>query len=74
VLLIQAIQLRFALSSTGSWHIVDDEFNHQEFYDNIIDFLKLMVTSEAAKEVEDLLLWWSHKVFGRKYMSTYRPQ
>ncbi|KAG1894575.1 uncharacterized protein F5891DRAFT_1130914 [Suillus fuscotomentosus] len=54
-----AVQLRFALSSTGSWHIVDDEFNHQEFYDNIVDFLELAVTSDAAKEVEDLLLWWN---------------
>ncbi|KAG2124743.1 hypothetical protein BD769DRAFT_1358638 [Suillus cothurnatus] len=54
-----AVQLRFALSSTGSWHIIDDEFNHQEFYDNIVDFLELSVTSDVAKEVEDLLLWWN---------------
>ncbi|KAG1788932.1 uncharacterized protein HD556DRAFT_1244498, partial [Suillus plorans] len=66
--------LRFALSSTGSWRIVDDEFNHQEFYDNIVDFFELAVTSDAAKEVEDLLLWWNRKVFGRKHVSTYRPQ
>jgi hypothetical protein len=58
-LLMQVIQLRFALSSMGSWHIIDDEFNHQEFYNNIVDFLKLAVTSDVAKEVEDLLLWWN---------------
>lgn len=58
-LLTQVIQLRFSLSSTGSWRIVDDEFNHQEFYDNIVDFLKLAATSDAVKEVEDLLLWWN---------------
>ncbi|KAG1828301.1 hypothetical protein EV424DRAFT_1318616, partial [Suillus variegatus] len=58
-LLTQVIQLRFALSSTGSWRIVDDEFNHQEFYDNIVDFLELAATSDAVKEVEDLLLWWN---------------
>jgi hypothetical protein len=59
VLLMQAPQLRFALSSTGSWRVIDDEFNHQEFYDNIVDFFELAVTSDAAKEVEDLLLWWN---------------
>ncbi|KAG2757158.1 hypothetical protein P692DRAFT_20712777, partial [Suillus brevipes Sb2] len=69
-----AVQLRFALSSTGSWRVIDDEFNHQEFYDNIVDFLELSATSDAAKEVEDLLLWWNRKVFGRKHVSTYRPQ
>ncbi|KAG2347661.1 hypothetical protein BDR05DRAFT_945368 [Suillus weaverae] len=56
---VQVIQLRFALSSIGSWCIIDDKFNHQEFYDNIVDFLKLTVTSDAVKEVEDLLLWWN---------------
>ncbi|KAG1857481.1 hypothetical protein F4604DRAFT_1589874, partial [Suillus subluteus] len=66
--------LRFALSSTGSWRIIDDEFDHQEFYDNIVDFLELAVTSDVAKEVEDLLFWWNRKVFGRKHVSTYRPQ
>ncbi|KAG2365277.1 hypothetical protein BDR07DRAFT_1481538 [Suillus spraguei] len=69
-----AVQLRFALSSTGSWHIVDDEFDHQEFYDNIVDFLELAVTSDIAREVEDLLLWWNCKIFRCKHVSTYRPQ
>ncbi|KAG2105176.1 hypothetical protein BD769DRAFT_1393334 [Suillus cothurnatus] len=71
---VQANQLRFALSSTGSWRIIDDEFDHQQFYDNIVDFLELAVTSDVAKEVEDLLFWWNRKVFGRKHVSTYRPQ
>ncbi|KAG1880603.1 hypothetical protein C8R48DRAFT_587883 [Suillus tomentosus] len=66
--------LRFALSSTGSWRVVDDEFNHQEFYDNIVDFLELPMTPDASKEVDDLLLWWNRKVFGRKHASADRPQ
>ncbi|KIK37845.1 hypothetical protein CY34DRAFT_25864 [Suillus luteus UH-Slu-Lm8-n1] len=66
-----AVQLRFALSSTGSWCVIDDEFNHQEFYNNIVDSLELSATT---KEVEDLLLWWNRKVFGRKHVSTYQPQ
>ncbi|KAG2098558.1 hypothetical protein BD769DRAFT_1677624 [Suillus cothurnatus] len=56
-----AVQLRFALSSTGSWRVVDDEFNNQEFYDNIIDFLKLPITPDASKEVDNLLLWWNRE-------------
>ncbi|KAG1785968.1 uncharacterized protein HD556DRAFT_1450170 [Suillus plorans] len=69
-----SVQLRFALSSSGSWRVVDDEFNNQEFYDNIVDYLELPPTPEAAKEVDDILLWWNRKVFGRKHVSDYRPQ
>ncbi|KAG0698533.1 hypothetical protein DFH29DRAFT_1002776 [Suillus ampliporus] len=54
-----ALQLRFALSSAGSWRIVDDEFNNQEFYDNIVDYLELSTMPEAVKEVDELLLWWN---------------
>ncbi|KAG1893345.1 uncharacterized protein F5891DRAFT_963076, partial [Suillus fuscotomentosus] len=54
-----SVQLRFALSSSGSWRVVDDEFNNQEFYDNIVDYLEFPPTPEAAKEVDDLLLWWN---------------
>ncbi|KAG1787335.1 uncharacterized protein HD556DRAFT_1448824 [Suillus plorans] len=69
-----SVQLRFALSSSGSWRIIDDEFNNQEFYDNIVDYLELPPTPEAAKEIDDLLLWWNQKVFGRRFVSDYRPQ
>ncbi|KAG1811478.1 uncharacterized protein BJ212DRAFT_1277845 [Suillus subaureus] len=54
-----SVQLRFALSSMGSWHIIDDEFNHQEFYNNIVDYLKLPPSPEATKDVDNLLLWWN---------------
>ncbi|KAG1855855.1 hypothetical protein C8R48DRAFT_608627, partial [Suillus tomentosus] len=57
-----AVQLRFALSSTGLWRVIDDEFNNQEFYDNIVDFLELPMTPDASKEVDDLLLWWNRCV------------
>ncbi|KAG1820134.1 hypothetical protein EV424DRAFT_1322953, partial [Suillus variegatus] len=66
--------LRFALSSTGSWRVIDDEFNHQDFYNNIVDFLELPMTPDASKEVDDLLLWWNRKVFGRKYATAYCPR
>ncbi|KAG1896523.1 uncharacterized protein F5891DRAFT_958426, partial [Suillus fuscotomentosus] len=66
--------LRFTLSSTGSWRVIDDEFNNQEFYDNIVDFLELPMTPDASKEVDDLLLWWNRRVFGCKHVSACHPQ
>ncbi|KAG1886592.1 hypothetical protein F4604DRAFT_1675484 [Suillus subluteus] len=71
---VQRAQLRFALSSSGSWRIIDDEFNNQEFYDNIVDYLELPPTPEAAKEIDNLLLWWNQKIFGRRFVSNYCPQ
>ncbi|KAG1837473.1 hypothetical protein C8R48DRAFT_622817, partial [Suillus tomentosus] len=66
--------LRFALSSANSWRIMDDDFNSEVFYSHIVDFFELPPTQDAAKEVDDILLWWNCKVFGRKYVSVYRPQ
>ncbi|KAG1720803.1 hypothetical protein EDB19DRAFT_1646874, partial [Suillus lakei] len=54
-----AVQLWFALSSTGSWCIMDDDFNQEEFYYNIVDYFELCPSREAAKEVKNLLLWWN---------------
>ncbi|KAG2159780.1 uncharacterized protein EDB93DRAFT_1099241 [Suillus bovinus] len=45
-----------------------------QFYDNIVDYLELPPSPEAAKDVDDLLLWWNQKVFGRKFVSDYCPQ
>ncbi|KAG2149233.1 hypothetical protein DEU56DRAFT_729529, partial [Suillus clintonianus] len=51
--------LRFALLSSGSWCIIDDEFNKQEFHDTTVDYLELSSMSEVLKEVDDILLWWN---------------
>ncbi|OJA17327.1 hypothetical protein AZE42_11133 [Rhizopogon vesiculosus] len=48
-----AVQLRFALSGIGSWRTIDDTFDYQEFYDNVVE---LAATPDAAKAVDDLLL------------------
>ncbi|KAG1808225.1 uncharacterized protein BJ212DRAFT_1303104 [Suillus subaureus] len=68
------VQLCFALSSASSWWIMDDDFNSEVFYNHIVDFFELPPTQDAANEVDDILLWWNHKVFGRKYVSVYHPQ
>ncbi|KAG1794824.1 uncharacterized protein HD556DRAFT_1236392 [Suillus plorans] len=54
-----AVQLRFALSSAGAWRIIDDDFNHNEFYHNIVDYFELPSSPDAAQDVENLLLWWN---------------
>ncbi|KAG1843760.1 hypothetical protein F4604DRAFT_1596593, partial [Suillus subluteus] len=54
-----AVQLHFALSSAGAWRIIDDNFDHNEFYHNIVDYLELPSSLDAAKDVENLLLWWN---------------
>ncbi|KAG1729738.1 hypothetical protein EDD22DRAFT_960839 [Suillus occidentalis] len=69
-----AVQLRFALSSAGSWRIMDDDFDQEEFYHNIVDYFELCPSREATKEVENLLLWWNQQVFGCRNVSEYRPQ
>ncbi|KAG1740139.1 uncharacterized protein EDB91DRAFT_1053375 [Suillus paluster] len=68
------VQLCFALSHASLWRIMDDDFNSKVFYNHIVDFFELPPTQDAANEVDDILLWWNYKVFGRKYVSVYHPQ
>ncbi|KAI5984229.1 hypothetical protein EDD15DRAFT_2375483 [Pisolithus albus] len=69
-----ATQLRFALSSCPSWTTVDEDFNHEEFYHNIVDYFELPSSAWKALEVNELLLWWNRNVFGRENIAHYRPQ
>ncbi|KIK74186.1 hypothetical protein PAXRUDRAFT_37048 [Paxillus rubicundulus Ve08.2h10] len=54
-----AVQLHFALSSCGSWRIVDEDFDYEQFYNNIIMFFEGAETPEEKDEIKDLLLWWN---------------
>ncbi|KIK14702.1 hypothetical protein PISMIDRAFT_116539, partial [Pisolithus microcarpus 441] len=54
-----ATQLCFALSSCSSWMIVDEDFNHEEFYHNIVNYFKLPSSPQKAAELNDLLMWWN---------------
>ncbi|KAG2126183.1 hypothetical protein BD769DRAFT_1357888, partial [Suillus cothurnatus] len=40
-LMTEWIQLCFALSSASTWRIINDDFNHNEFYHNIVDYFEL---------------------------------
>ncbi|KAG2754551.1 hypothetical protein P692DRAFT_201703947 [Suillus brevipes Sb2] len=66
--------LRFALSSCGSWRNVDDDFEHDQFYIYIVDYFENPPTPTAKASVDALLVWWNRKVFGPRSMSTYSPQ
>ncbi|KIK82396.1 hypothetical protein PAXRUDRAFT_832234 [Paxillus rubicundulus Ve08.2h10] len=69
-----AVQLRQSLSSSGSWRIVDEDFDNEAFYYNIVDYFELPTSQEQTKEVDDLLLWWNRQIFRRQNVSSYRPQ
>ncbi|KAI6003926.1 hypothetical protein EDD15DRAFT_2360192 [Pisolithus albus] len=69
-----ATQLRFAFSSCSSWMIVDEDFNHEEFYHNIVDYFELPSSPQKVDELNDLLMWWKQRIFGRENTAHYRPQ
>ncbi|KAI9566124.1 hypothetical protein HD554DRAFT_2174837 [Boletus coccyginus] len=70
-----AVQVRFALSSCGTWRLVDELFNHRDFYNAIIRwFEEEMEDVEERAFVDGLLLWWNREAFGRKAVLEYNPQ
>ncbi|KAN0087919.1 hypothetical protein V8E55_006540 [Tylopilus felleus] len=54
-----ACQVRFALSSVGSWAIVDGVFNTHEFYEVIVEWFEEIKTEKNKNLVDNLLLWWN---------------
>ncbi|KIK36861.1 hypothetical protein CY34DRAFT_16094 [Suillus luteus UH-Slu-Lm8-n1] len=59
-----ACQLRFALSSVSSWCSVDGDFDYVPFWQAIVDFFEKPPGRTARQKVEQLLAWWTRKVFG----------
>ncbi|KAG2737200.1 hypothetical protein P692DRAFT_201813016, partial [Suillus brevipes Sb2] len=57
-------QLRFALSSVTSWRSVDGDFDYVPFWQNIVDFFERPPGRLAHQKVDQLLAWWTRKVFG----------
>ncbi|KAG1840010.1 hypothetical protein C8R48DRAFT_621288 [Suillus tomentosus] len=56
--------LRFALSSVTSWRSVDGDFDYIPFWQNIVDFFERPPGRAAQRKVDQLLAWWTRKVFG----------
>lgn len=57
-------QLRFALSSVTSWRSIDGDFDYIPFWRTIVDFFERPPGRAAQRKVEQLLAWWTRKVFG----------
>ncbi|KIM71549.1 hypothetical protein PILCRDRAFT_82683, partial [Piloderma croceum F 1598] len=66
-----AVQLRFALSSANTWHVVDIDFNHEEFYTAIVNYFEITPGPVAAAEVANLLAWWNRCVTTNAFMYSY---
>ncbi|KIM63735.1 hypothetical protein SCLCIDRAFT_116469, partial [Scleroderma citrinum Foug A] len=58
-----AVQLCFALSICNCWCIINEDFDYQKFYSNIILFLEGVCTMQEKKEISNLLFWWNWCVF-----------
>ncbi|KAG1830310.1 hypothetical protein EV424DRAFT_1315590 [Suillus variegatus] len=56
--------LRFALSSVTSWRTIDGDFDYIQFWRNIVDFFERAPGRTAQRNVNQLLTWWTRKVFG----------
>ncbi|KAG8215357.1 hypothetical protein J3R82DRAFT_8954, partial [Butyriboletus roseoflavus] len=54
-----AVQLRFALSSSTSWDLKDDNFDYDTFYNNIVDWFECPRSQAKTQAIEELLLWWN---------------
>ncbi|KAG2745604.1 hypothetical protein P692DRAFT_201719865, partial [Suillus brevipes Sb2] len=59
--------LRFALSAVTSWRSVDGDFDYLQFWRNIVDFFEKVPGRAARQKVEQLLKWWTRKVFGTSH-------
>ncbi|KAF8447389.1 hypothetical protein L210DRAFT_3330283, partial [Boletus edulis BED1] len=66
--------VRFALSSCGTWRLLDGIFDHTLFYNNIVNWFEVTEDAEDQAFVDDLLLWWNRQVFGHEAVLNYSPQ
>ncbi|KAG2740324.1 hypothetical protein P692DRAFT_201728313 [Suillus brevipes Sb2] len=65
--------IRFALSNITSWRTVDGDFDYQIFWNNIVDFFEDAPGPAAQARVNNLLEWWTRKVFGRNHRQDLTP-
>ncbi|KAG2743101.1 hypothetical protein P692DRAFT_20878957 [Suillus brevipes Sb2] len=67
-------QIRFALSNITSRRAVDGDFDYQFFWHNIVDFFENPPGPAARDRVQELLEWWTRKVFGRNHRPDLTPE
>ncbi|KAG2097257.1 uncharacterized protein F5147DRAFT_778060 [Suillus discolor] len=67
-------QVRFALSNISSWRTIDGDFDYEAFWNNVVDFFKDVPGPVAQCRVNQLLEWWSRKVFGNNHRQDLTPE
>ncbi|KAG1732747.1 hypothetical protein EDB19DRAFT_1831234 [Suillus lakei] len=50
-----ACQLQYALSGVNPWRSVDGDFDYYDFYNNIVDFFKVVPGTDAQARITELL-------------------
>lgn len=45
-----------------SWDLLDDNFDYEIFYNNILDWFERPRTAAKAELIADLLMWWNEYV------------
>ncbi|KAG1868167.1 hypothetical protein C8R48DRAFT_599093 [Suillus tomentosus] len=65
--------VRFALSNVTSWRTVDGDFDYQIYWNNIVDFFEDAPGPAARVRVNELLEWWTRKVFGKNHRQDLTP-
>ncbi|KAG2108069.1 uncharacterized protein F5147DRAFT_653149 [Suillus discolor] len=68
-----ACQIRFALSNITSWRTVDGDFDYHVFWNNIVDFFEAPPGAAVRSRINQLLEWWTRKVFGRNHREDLMP-
>ncbi|KIJ94639.1 hypothetical protein K443DRAFT_11933 [Laccaria amethystina LaAM-08-1] len=58
-----AVQLHFNLQTAGSWSAIYGGFNYQGLYNYVVDVFEDAPGPAAKKRAQDLLNWWSTKIF-----------
>ncbi|KAG1896944.1 uncharacterized protein F5891DRAFT_957768, partial [Suillus fuscotomentosus] len=56
-----------------SWRTVDGDFDYQIYWSNIVDFFENAPGPAARGRVNELLEWWTRKVFGKNHRQDLTP-
>ncbi|KAG0694503.1 hypothetical protein DFH29DRAFT_880665 [Suillus ampliporus] len=72
--IINMRKVRFALSGVTSWRTVDGDFDYKMFWNNTVDFFEDVPGPVAQRKVNQLLEWWTRKIFGRNHRKDLTPE
>ncbi|KAG2158549.1 uncharacterized protein EDB93DRAFT_1245778 [Suillus bovinus] len=67
-------QVHFALSNISSWCTIYGDFDYEAFWNNVVDFFKDLPGPVAQSRVNQLLEWWTRKVFGNNHRQDLTPE